>query len=460
MAKTLKELFNKYTPTDEQLPVLEEGITVRSRVDKEKRILEVEADFSHIIPKSRLYEIEDDLCKAYQLLHCKILPKYPKELFDYDYISEILRETERVGIVAKGFFSDYTYTLDGNKLLIKIPFESHGISLLENAQTPVVIENIIKSEFDISISVSIEYDGRGQRQMSSDYRQKLDAIDRRIVSAEKAYGDFSTAASADTSKSESEEEKLPRLLSVYDDTSVEIEDDGGIRIGVSVFDVSEPQYVIGIPFEIQPVLISSVTRPVRNIIFVGEVFSFKSEENRTGDKCNITFGLFDGHSSIFVKRYSLEIEDAKELAGTVKNGMCIAVRGFTKGEKNDETELYMNYSDIALIKKRIRKDTAEKKRVELHLHTTMSAMDALIPPDVAVKTAKAWGHSAVAITDHGNVQGFPEAMIAAEKSGMKVIYGMEAYFVNSSSSALYGAYEGEFSDEFIVLILKQPDFLP
>ena len=112
------------------------------------------------------------------------------------------------------------------------------------------------------------------------------------------------------------------------------------------------------------------------------------------------------------------------------------------------------YTDIAVIKTVGRVDNAPVKRVELHLHTTMSNMDALIPPDQAVKMAKAWGHPAVAITDHGNVQGYQDAMLASEKIGQKVIYGMEAYFVNDTASALYGTYEGGFEDEFIVFDIE------
>ena len=84
----------------------------------------------------------------------------------------------------------------------------------------------------------------------------------------------------------------------------------------------------------------------------------------------------------------------------------------------------------------------------------MSAMDALIPPDVAVKQAHKWGHPAVAITDHGNVQAYQEAMLVAEKLGQKVIYGMEAYFVNDTASALYGNYKGGFEDEFVVFDIE------
>ncbi len=460
MAKTLKELFNKYLPTEEHGKILASGVVCRSRVDKERRIIEVCADFERIIPKSALYDVEDAVKEAYQLQFCKILPKYPKELFDYDYVPEVLLEAERVGMVARGFFGNYRYTLENNKLTVTIPFTQDGILLLENAQTPKVIEKIIESEFGLRISVSIEHDGRTAMEMSSNYRLRVEELDRQISSAEQRYSAAAQGSGDNKNATEPEKEKLPRLASVYDNGGVQKDESGYIHIGASVFDISSPQYIIGQPFEIQPILISSVTRPLRNLIFIGEVFAFTNEANRAGDRFNVSFGIFDGNSSIFIKRYSLEAEDANELAGAIKNGMAIAVRGYTKGEKNDETELYMNYADIAVISKLKRKDNSSKKRVELHLHTNMSAMDALIAPDVAVKTAQAWGHPAVAITDHGNVQGFPEAMIAADKTGMKVIYGMEAYFVNDTASAVYGSYEGDFSDEFVVFDIETTGLSP
>jgi DNA polymerase-3 subunit alpha (Gram-positive type) len=247
---------------------------------------------------------------------------------------------------------------------------------------------------------------------------------------------------------------LPRLISVYGNGEIERDGDD-IKIGSCTFDISAPQYVLGVPFKIEPMLIADAVRPMKNITFIGEVFNYTEEEMRSNkEKLNVSFGIFDGNASIFVKRHSMDIDDAKELKGLVKNGMCIAVRGYTKGERNDESEMFMNYSDIAVISKKSRVDNAPKKRVELHLHTTMSSIDALIPPDVAVKTAQKWGHSAVAITDHGNVQGFPEAMLASEKIGMKVIYGMEAYFVNNTASVLNGSYQGDFDDEFIVFDIE------
>lgn len=134
--------------------------------------------------------------------------------------------------------------------------------------------------------------------------------------------------------------------------------------------------------------------------------------------------------------------------------MCAAVCGSVKID-NYDGELTLHPTDIMQIKRVRRSDNAEKKRVELHLHTQLSQMDALINPADAVKMAHEWGHPAVAITDHGNVQGYPIAMEAAEKLGMKVIYGIEAYFADDTARAFYGRDNGiKFTDTFTVFDIE------
>ena len=451
--KTLLELLTKYSPSESYAQILDDGLVEKTRLNKEKRFLEVYAEFPYLVDKETLYEIEAQVAEVYQLSMFKIFPQYAPELFSESYVSEILKETERVGVVARGFFSDYDYTLTADTLTIRIPFAIEGVDLLNDAMTPRVIENIIFSEFSVRRRVILETDPYQKMSYSSAYQNRLATVDRQILAADKQYQVMKEQGNTPAASTETDEVKLPRLASVFGDTVLQKNDDGTVRIGSTCFDISAPQYVVGVPFEITPVLIASMTHSTRNVTFLGEVFSFTKEANRAGDKFNVSFGIFDGNASIYVKNYGMLPEEANELAGTIKNGMSVAVHGYLKTERNDD-ELFMSYTDIAIIAKKTRMDTAEKKRVELHLHTNMSSMDALIPPDVAVKTAKKWGHPAVAITDHGNVQGFPEAMLAADKSEMKVIYGMEAYFVNASASAVFGTYEGTFDDEFIVFDLE------
>ncbi len=453
--KNFLQLFAKYLPPREYEEILLSATNIRSRANKEERILEIRADFNRLVPKKTLYAIEAGIREAYKINVAKILPCYPSELFTYDYVPEVLRETEAVGVVARGFFSSYDYSLDLEtcELSIRIPFGDGGIGLLEDAKTPRVIENIIKSEFSLDINVIIEHDSRAEKEFADFQKQRLAELDRQIQEADRDYESRSQRHGSEDVVVSADSPEYPRIASIFgDEAHIELTDDI-CKIGKSVFDLSSPEVIVGEEFNISPVLIASLKKPVRNVVVVGTVFSFSSEANRNGDKFNITFGLFDGNASIFVKGFSVAPDDAKELGGQIKEGTALAIYGYTKFEKNDN-EVYLAYQNIIKISRREREDNAPQKRVELHLHTTLSTMDALIPPDVAVKTAKKWGHPAVAITDHGNVQGFPDAMLAAEKAGMKVIYGMEAYFVNDTASAVYGDYNGSFDDEFVVFDIE------
>ena len=450
--KNFLQIFSKYLPPIEYEDILLSARNIRTRVDKEHRIIEVRMQFQRLIPKKTLYAIQAGLCQAYKLNVAKILPQYSSDLFNYDYVPEILKETEEVGIVARGFFSDYDYKLDlENKVLeIEIPFGIGGITLLEDASTPRVIEGIINSEFGIQMHVIITHKELGGIGYSDFHKQRLEEIDKLIQIADKEYHSHSQ----DSSSESPEKPKLPRITNILGSSDqIEYDENGYCKIGVNTYDISEPNFCLGKEFEIKPVALASLNRPVSNIVVLGTVFSFKSELKKNGDKYNVTIGIFDGSASMYVKCFSLSLDQNLELSGLIEVGTSIAISGYTKLEKN-ETDLYVTYQSIAIISKIDRVDNAPKKRVELHLHTAMSTMDALIPPDVVVKTAKKWGHPAVAITDHGNLQGFPDAMLAAEKTGMKVIYGLEAYFVNDTSSAIYGQYNADFDNEFVVFDIE------
>ena len=461
-SKSFLDKFYKFEPNNEQYELLKNIFDYELKVEKSLRIIEARISFSQPVPKDKLYRIESDIASSYELNRMKILPSYPSEYLTYEYIPQILIEAETVGIVAKGFFSHYTYEFDGNTLTVSIIFSQSGVKLLENAETPRIIENIIYSEFGKRVQVNIKSDRTDDNTGYSELMQRqLDEIDKHLQIAEAEYDRYQSQSHYNTNDEKSDEPEkpiLPRIYSVFgDDTSSEI-NNGICTIGHSKFDISEPKYVIGDNFDIIPTPISRITKPERNIVILGEVFGVSKDTNRAGDKINLIFNLTDGNASIELRKFGLPPEDAAEICETVKEGAALAIKGNAKYEvrrDRKDDDLTFNFESIAEIIKIKRSDKAEKKRVELHLHTNMSSMDALIPPDVAVKTAQKWGHPAVAITDHGNVQGFPEAMLAAEKCGMKVIYGMEAYFVNDTAGAAVGNYNGiSFSDEMIVFDIE------
>ena len=454
MAKTFLQIFEKYTANDSQREILAKAENIKIQADRENRMLNASVDFPTLVSKDELYEIEAGIAKAYQLNLVKIMPHYPTSFFDESYVPELIKETEAVGIVAKGFFSKYRFKLEDNTLTVEIPFSKDGVALLHDARTPAVMQAIIFSEFGINIKVNIIHTNDEEFLASNNSLQRmLEEYDKRMAQQAREYASHA----ANAQKSEPVAEMLPRKTTLYEENAHADVNDGICVIGNAKFDISSPEYVIGEPFIISPISIAEITSPQRNIVIVGTVFDYTQEPNRTGDRMNISFSITDQTSSVEVKCFA-PIAEADEISSNISNGAVLAMKGYAKKElrkdKTEGTDFQFYFNNVAKIKKLKREDNAPVKRVELHLHTNMSHMDALIPPDVAVKQAKAWGHPAVAITDHGTAQGYQDAMLASEKIGQKVIYGLEAYFVNDTAGAIYGAYNESFDAETIVFDIE------
>ena len=456
--KRFLEMFNRYKPSGADIDaVLSDACVMSVKADKEKRLLQADVRFDDTVSKNLLYRIENEIKEAYSLSFMKIMPKYDGSLFDYRYFEQILVEAERVGVVARGFFSGCDYKIEGENITVTIPFENGGVTLLKNAETPRIIENIIFSEFGRKFNVNIVSDERLSQLNREKQRSEMHKFDREIAEQSKRY-DSMGASQSPSPQNEKEQSalSLPRANTLSIEGATVKNEDGICNIGYKKFDISAPEFVYGEEFDIIPVPIATLNGYSQNVVIVGEVFGFTQEPARRGNKISTTFFVYDGNTSIEVRAYEDEQKSAS-IADVAQNGAAIALWGRSDVEKKKEgigKDLIFSFNHIAKIKDIKRADNAEEKRVELHLHTQMSAMDALLDPEVAVKKAHEWGHRAVAITDHGNVQAYQMAMLQAEKLGMKVIYGLEAYFVNDKTSAVTGDYKGSFDDEFIVFDLE------
>ena len=172
-----------------------------------------------------------------------------------------------------------------------------------------------------------------------------------------------------------------------------------------------------------------ITQEERSVVVEGYVFDKEIRKLRSGRQL-LTLKITDYTSSIVVKKFSRGAEDEAQFAG-VEEGSWVKVRGSVQ-EDSFMRDLALNAYDINQVKHATRQDTApaDQKRVELHLHTTMSQMDATNPIGDFVSQAKKWGMPALAITDHADVQGFPAAFNAGAKAGVKMLYGVEANLVD------------------------------
>lgn len=188
----------------------------------------------------------------------------------------------------------------------------------------------------------------------------------------------------------------------------------------------------------------------RRIAVEGYVFSAETKELRSG-RTLLTFKITDYTSSIMVKMFSRDKEDAAQFQ-RVQKGMWLKVRGSIQND-TFVRDLVMIGNDVNEVKPIERKDTSpdDEKRVELHLHTPMSQMDAVSPVSALVAQAKKWGHKAVAITDHAVAQSFPEAFSAGKKNDIKILYGLEANLVDDGVPIAYNEAHRSLADDTYVV---------
>ncbi|MBU5677456.1 PolC-type DNA polymerase III [Alkaliphilus sp. MSJ-5] len=187
------------------------------------------------------------------------------------------------------------------------------------------------------------------------------------------------------------------------------------------------------------------------VIVEGEIFSIEIKELSGGKKLAI-INITDYTNSITAKIFERKNQTVALEEMFVK-GQVVRVRGDVVYDKFIRENIIM-LTDAIQIEKVEKDDIYENKRVELHLHTQMSAMDGTASITDLIKKASKWGHKAIAVTDHGVVQAFPEAMDAGKKYGVKVIYGMEGYLVDDEVNLIEGEEEYSLDDEFVIFDIE------
>ena len=206
--------------------------------------------------------------------------------------------------------------------------------------------------------------------------------------------------------------------------------------------------LMGRPIRVQPVPMKILDLKMGNATVAGKVFAFECRETRRPGMWRLSFDMTDYTNSVTVQK-NLTEKEAQELESAIKPGMWLCVQG--KMEPTwDGKDIQLNPYHIQLAEHAERQDTAPEKRVELHLHTKMSNMDALTDTKEVVQQAIRWGHPAIAITDHGVAQSFPDAWHAAGDK-IKILYGVEGYFVNNIDDrvVVHGPQDCSLDGEFV-----------
>ncbi len=448
MQKPFLELFKKYEPSDSERKVLEGILEYSAKADKEQRIIICDVVFENYIPYSTLFSVESSIAKAYELSRMELHPCYKNISFDVCFIEHVFIELARRNAASNGFFSGaFLEKLDGSEVsensgTLYISLKNGGKDLLVRGGVDTLISDIIEEMFGERRSIEF----CGITELTYDDLAGIDSLPEiHIPVPEEIKLAKMEESASSTLNSALKSEPLGARFDI---------ENGTIESGGLLFDVSEIQDVYNNVKDINAISIREINLNSGTFTVCGEVFGYEKKLTRKQDKCIVSFYVGDKESACVVKMF-YAVDKEGELS-KLSDGKCIIMTAKAQIDKFDGT-VCVNPSAIGLIKKIQKTDTAEEKRVELHLHTMLSTMDSVFSCSDVIKTAVRYGHKAIAITDHGNVQAFPEILAAKrkQKADIKILYGIEAYFVDDTAKAVFGDGDGDFkNDTFCVFDIE------
>ncbi|SFX31910.1 DNA polymerase-3 subunit alpha [Thermoactinomyces sp. DSM 45891] len=415
MSDPMKNLFE-----DAKLPwswyeVYREGRIVKVEVVLDQNSWEIHFEMPTFLPFDRTSEIEKRLQEFYQ-------PICVHTHYTYSHINHSIALTQSKMWIQKQIEENHTrsasswlaqaeWRFDGKKIDILFPHPTMK-QLAERVRVDYLISKYYEQLTRVCLPVILLADMPAEEHKQEFVQKKIE-----------------------TEKAIVEQTLKEQAVLIEQSKASRSTDEGAkvIKIGTSIQDA--------------PLPIREIQEEEKRVTIQGKVFQVESKELRTG-KFLFTFFLTDYTDSLTVK-YFAEKENMG-MVQQVKVGTWLKCRGSVR-EDTFSRELAMIAHDFVEVQVTTRKDTSGENRVELHAHTSLSAMDGLTSPADLIKTASQWGYKAIAITDHGVVQAFPKAYETAKEKGIKLIYGMEANIVSDGVPVVINPRETELSEETYVV---------
>lgn len=435
--KTLGEVFGSQFGIN--LPQqISQGELTQLNINKQARLITLAVKFNGLVECNTLFDTEKLITKTLAY-HTVIKPHFPTELFSADYFPQLYAAVRRDIPSINGTLNNAEVRFENNTLTINLL--NGGKTLLDSKGFDKALIKLVSEEFNLYISVN--YTGTFEvEENSEEYKAAIQDAQEKInrENLQKAAEFYQE----EVETAEKREEKHA------ENTTVEIEVREGKFATPQIIQSSiRPLYGRSIRGKMIP--ISSISGDSGRIVVWGDVFDIEKKVTKSGDKNIFTIDITDYTGSTTAKVFNSIKESA--VIDNIKKGDTIVVQGDVEYDKY-AGELVVNARSIGTAQKVKVVDNAEKKRVELHLHTNMSQMDAVTSAGDLVNRAYQWGHKAVAITDHGVAQAFPDAMKAADKINkdeekIKIIYGVEAYFMDDLVESVKGDADTGFDGTFI-----------
>ena len=418
-------LFPGFPLPEELVEALGRLAVVHAELDRETRTIRLDAQAEQYLAEKQLQALCRDIEKEYGLRELKLSVRYPaSELPNMDF-RDLAQVFIRAFSPSAAILAGAGYEVTDEAVVIRLKANGKD-SILQNAKKA---EQFLRDRFGVSKKIEVEAHSNleGRALFEETARIRAEALKNApAITASAPQGGAKASGGAASTPAE------PAGALFY-----------------------------GRPFSGRPVRMEELNLDMFRVIVEGKVFAVQHRELKKRGAWVICFDMTDYTSSVRVNQF-MEAAKAKPIIDNVQPGMWLRVQGKMSFDRYDN-EMVLQPNAMEKIEAPKRRDTYPEKRVELHLHTTMSSMDALTDTGAAVKRAASWGHRAIAITDHGGAQSFPDAMKAASKAkvagtdqNIKILYGCEGYYVNDVDDriAVHGEEDFSFDGEYVAFDLE------
>lgn len=496
MAKLFFEVFPTLKITGEMSALLKETEITKVASNSAQNALRIYLESTRLIPKPEIYHIEQEIRQQlfpYKEVAVKIIEKFN---LSSQYTPEKLMAVYRESILEE--IRNYSVLLYNLMRCSKMEFdrEDHMILTLEDTIVATersnelidILEKIICERCGLKLMIEPQYEKPAENNYLKSADSQIETEVAHIVARTAAARTQNTDGMEQPAIKEAEvqrnaeaakTEKVPAVPEKNQTTGAEGTGavpaagknnfSGGKDFkGKSSFQRRDfvkksdnPDVIYGRDFEEDAIPIETIVGEMGEVVIRGQIMTLDTREIR-GEKTIIIMSVTDFTDSIVLKIFTKN-ENLPELMGDLKKGAFLKIKGVTTIDKFDSE---LTIGSIVGIKKipdftTIRMDNSPLKRVELHCHTKMSDMDGVTDVGDLVKRAYKWGHKALAITDHGNVQAFPIANHALpDDPDFKIIYGVEAYLVDDLKDIVENSKNQSLQDTYVVFDIETTGFSP
>ena len=503
MAKSFFEVFPQLKLDTDLHGMLDDATVSKVSTTRQRNSLRIYLGCGRLLPKEKIYFLESELKRQlfpHHTMNIKIIEHFQlseqytlKNLLDV-YWSSILTEFHRYSLLEYNLLRQAKVDVVEENTL-RISLEDSVLAHQKEEEIYHILEKIFNERCNLSVQIQMEF----HEKKESKYRKNADLKMQNEVENVIRLSSFGAKRHSEGEYLESEEAGASEVPWETGETaakpakkaapakkteapaakkeavpagkkSAKQEEHGGFRKNFggsrdfrergSFKHSDNPDVIFGRDFEEETIRIEQIMGEMGEVVIRGQILSMDERPIR-GEKTILMFSITDFTDTIMVKMFCKD-EYLKEIKdGGIAKGAFLKIKGVTTIDRFDSE---LTIGSVIGIKKipsfvSTRMDTSPVKRVELHCHTKMSDMDAVSDVKDIIKRAMKWGHKALAITDHGDVQAFPDANHAIGKDDdFKIIYGMEAYLVDDLKGLVENPMGQTFADSFVVFDLETTGF--